>query len=182
MCGGILVKDFTSFAEHERRYFTGATMKPSGRVKGPASPNKPYFVPFQHCIIRVCNYAPDGGKAHFFFGLDRLFYGYASVLFEQMANSPRRGKDFEWKERLGDPSYPKARETPQLQAADLLANLNYHHMVDSGKLLGWLAPSELLSKCISNKIADEDFFFSTKSNLGKSLELTEQLAGTRPLC
>jgi hypothetical protein len=123
-------------------------------VEGSASPNKAYFLPFQNAIIRVCEYAPVGGKAHFFFGLDRLFYGYASVLFEQIASSPRRGEGYEWKERLGTLTYPKAKETPQVQIPDVLANLTYHHMLDAGKLLGTVAPSPLLAKWISNRKTD----------------------------
>jgi hypothetical protein len=178
---GIFVEGFESFSLDERKYFTGGTLKPNGQMQGSASPNKPYFVPFQHVITRICEYSPVGGKAHFFFGLDRLFYGYASVLFEQMANSPRRGKGFEWKDRLGNPTYPLAKETPQLQAADFLANLTYHHMIDAGKLLGVAAPSPLLAKCIANRRSNDDFFFHTRENLAKSLDLAEEVFGVRPL-
>jgi hypothetical protein len=128
----------------------------------------------------VCEYAPVGGKAHFFFGLDRLFYGYASVLFEQIASSPRRGEGYEWKERLGTLTYPKAKETPQVQIPDVLANLTYHHMLDAGKLFGTVAPSPLLAKCISNRRTEYDFIFYTKDNFATALDLAQELFGTRP--
>ncbi len=162
---GIVVNDFNQFPLDMRRYFTGATLRTGKRVIGTGCPNKPYFVPFQRLIINVCDYAPVGGKAHFFFGLDRPFYEYATVLFKQIADSPRRGPGFEWKDRLGEPSYPLAKETAQLQAADFLANLTYHHMLDAGDNIGTVPPSPLLAKCIANKRSDEDFFFENKRTL-----------------
>jgi hypothetical protein len=178
---GVIVNDFKYFSDSERRYFTGGTLRETGIVKGAASPNKPYFLPFQLCLIRVCEYAPVDSKAHFFFGIDRLFRGYASELFAQIANSPRRGEGYEWKDRLGMPGYPKAKETPQLQAADMLANLTYHHMLDAEKLLGILAPGLLLEKCISNRRSDYDFIFYKRSNLATALDLAEEMWGTRPI-
>jgi hypothetical protein len=168
---GILVNDFRGFPLEMRRYFTGATLRNGKKVIGTGCPNKPYFVPFQRLIINVCEYAPVGGRAHFFFGLDRPFYEYASVLFKQISDSPRRGPEFEWKDRLGDPSYPLAKETPQLQAADFLANLTYHHMLDVGDQIGIALPSPLLAKCIANKRSDEDFFFMNKRNLQVSWDM-----------
>jgi hypothetical protein len=164
---GIIVEDFNSFPIEARRYFTGATMR-DGEVIDDGCPSKWYFVPFQWCVVRVCEYAPVGGKAHFFFGIDRPFYGYASKLFEQMENGPRRGRVDKWKDRLGMPSAPKAKETPQLQAADFLANLTYHHMLDAGDKLGTIGPPPLLAKCIENRRSPQDFFFMTKANLQDS--------------
>jgi hypothetical protein len=164
---GILVNDFNSFPIEARRYFTGATMR-DGKVVDDGCPSKWYFVPFQWCVVHVCEYAPVGGRAHFFFGIDRPFYGYASKLFEQMANGPRRGKADEWKDRLGTPFAPKAKETPQLQAADFLATLTYNHMLDAGDQLGKIGPSLLLEKCIANRRSIGDFFFMTKDNLTAS--------------
>jgi hypothetical protein len=169
MSVGILVNDFNSFSIEARRYFTGATMR-NGEVIDDGCPSKWYFVPFQWCVVHICEYAPVGGRAHFFFGIDRTFYGYASKLFEQMLNGPRRGRVDEWKDRLGTMFAPKAKETPQLQAADFLANLTYHHMLDAGDKLGTVAPSPLLARCIQNKRTDHDFFFMTKANLRDSFD------------
>ena len=167
---GILVEDFNSFPIEARRYFTGAGMR-GGKVIDDGCPSKWYFVPFQRCVHTVCEYAPVGGRAHFFFGIDRPFYGYASKLFEQMANSPRRGKLDEWKDRIGNAFAPMAKETPHLQAADLLANLTYNHMLDAGENLGKVFPPPLLAKCIENRRSIDDFFFLTKSNLQSTYDM-----------
>jgi hypothetical protein len=167
MSVGIVVNDFNSFPIEARRYFTGATLR-NGKVIDDGCPSKWYFCPFQWCVVRICEYAPVGGKAHFFFGIDRPFYGYASKLFEQMENGPRRGKVDNWKDRLGTPFAPRAKETPQLQAADFLANLTYHHMLDAGDRLGTIEPPPLLAKCIENRRTIQDFFFMTKANLQDS--------------
>jgi hypothetical protein len=82
-------------------------------------PGKPYFVPFQRCLMRICDYTKDGTRVHFFFGLDRPFAGYAESLYKRIKLS----ESLSWKLQLGDPSFPLAKETPALQAADFLVNL-----------------------------------------------------------
>jgi hypothetical protein len=167
MSVGIVVADFNSCSLEARRYFTGATVR-QAKVVEDGCPSKWYFVPFQWCIVHTCEYAPVGGRAHFMFGVDRPFYGYATKLFEQMANGPRRGKVDEWKDRLGNAIAPLAKETPQLQAADFLANLTYNHMLSAGDQLGKIGPSPLLQRCIANMRSTQDFFFMTKENLSES--------------
>lgn len=160
-----------SFPLDERRYLTGATIK-RGKLIRSGCPNKPYFVPFQKVAIQICDYAPRGGKAHFFFGLDRKFAGYAADLFAQIKVSELQSEDlgaWGWKKRLGDPSFPLAKETPQLQIADFLANLTYNEMLVAGQNVGTIPPSQLLAKCIQNRRSDDDFFFVNKENLNASL-------------
>ena len=136
VAAGIIVPAFNSFSLDDRRFLTGATMTPKGIPVHPGSPDRPYFVPFQTVVRKICEYAPVGGKAHFFFGIDRSFYNYATVLFKQIMNdSFRIGGPLAWKDRLGTPSAPKAANTAELQAADFLANLTYHHMLDTGESL-----------------------------------------------
>lgn len=176
VAAGVVIDDFNSFSLDHRRYFTGGTMR-DGEIIASGCPSKPYFVLFQRCVIEICDYAPVGGRAHFFFGIDRTFHGYASKLFEEMANGPRRGRGYEWKERLGGMTSPFAKETPQLQAADFLAHLTYQHMLDAGNALGTVPASPLLAKCLSNKRRDEDLFFMTKENLQASLDMAARLFG-----
>jgi hypothetical protein len=64
---------------------------------------------------------------------------------------------------------PLAKETPQLQIANFLTNVTYHHFLDAGDQLGKLQPSPLLQRCIQNQRSHEDLFFSTKDNLHESL-------------
>src|SRR5262249_45694834 len=121
ICAAIVIDDFKSFPEKDRRYLTGANVNAYGKLTSSGSPNQCYFVPFQKCVVRCCEYATRGSKAHFFFGLDRSFYGYAAALFKQISDTeglrvPELGH--EWKDRLGQASFPLAKKTPQLQAAD----------------------------------------------------------------
>jgi hypothetical protein len=173
--GGIIVNDFNSFPLAERRYFTGAIIR-NGAFASSGCPSKPYFVPFVQILERVCEYANVGGKAHFFFGVDRPFYEYATTMFKQIGNDDLRDGPWAWKKKLGTLAAPKASETPQLQAADFLANLTYHHMLDARDQAGIVPPSPLLAKCISNMRSPGDFFFQTKQNLQASLVISAELS------
>ena len=153
---------------------TGATMR-GERLVTSGSPNKPYFVPFVQVLMQICNYAPVGGKAHFFFGLDRPFYEYATTMFKQIQNDDLQGGPWAWKQRLGTPASPLAAKTPQLQIADVLANLTYNHMLDAGDDAGRVPPSPLLAKCIGNMRSQQDFYFNTRQNLEDSLVIALEL-------
>jgi hypothetical protein len=171
---GIVVPAFNSFPLDDRRFMTGAKTNMKGELISPGSPDRPYFVPFTMVVRQICEYAPVGGRAHFAFGIDTSFYRYATVLFEQISNDQFRIGSLKWKDSLGTPTAPKAANTPQLQAADFLANLTYHHMLDTGDLLGTVPPSALLQKCIANRRRDQDFYFSTKANLEATLQQRDQ--------
>jgi hypothetical protein len=186
--GGIYVNDFKSFPITERRYFTGANVNSVGKLVSSGCPNKPYFVPFQKCVVRVCGYAPKGGKAHFFFGLDRPFAEYAAALFKQIeaTTAPQiddpRLESNALRERLGTPAFPKAKETPQLQIADFLVNLTYHHVIKAGSAIETAPPSPLLAKCIKNvKVGAEDFFFINRATLEGSLQVARELSAKSAL-
>lgn len=168
---GIVVNDFKGFSLDERRYLTGATRR-DGKLTSSGSPNKAYFVLFQNVVIQVCEYAPVGGKADFFFGLDRNFSGYAQEMFGQIKTSDLQSAQtglWGWKQRLGDPHFPLAKQTAQLQIADFLVNVTYHHMLNAGKNIGLVPPSKLLAICIQNRRGDEDFYFSNKEHLQAAL-------------
>jgi len=167
---GIVVPAFNSFSVDDRRFMTGAKSNLKGELISHGSPEKPYFVPFTMVVRQICEYAPVGGKAHFFFGIDRSFYRYATTLFEQITNDQFRIGSLAWKDRLGDSSAPRAANTAQLQVADFLAYLTYRHMLDAGDSLGTVSPTSLLQKCIENRRSDEDFYFSTKANLDSGLQ------------
>lgn len=175
---GVVVDDFKSFSLPQRKFLTGATLKRKKLVTT-GCPNKPYFVPFQLCIKRVTDYAPVGGKAHFFFGLDRPFAGYATSLFAQVKNNLVAGSDWKSKDRLGDPAFPLASETPQLQAADLLVHLTYQYLLDrlaaGGAVISHLSP--LFAECLRNKRAVDDHAFQDKRCMQQTLLLAKQKAG-----
>jgi hypothetical protein len=127
------VRDFYKFSVNERRFLTGAALTFEGRLQNSGSPNRPYFAPFQPVIRRVLGYAPPCGKANFFFGLGRPFAQYATGLYSNL----RDNQQYPYRERFGDISFPLAKETPELQAADLLAHMTYLHMLSCVKSKHW---------------------------------------------
>jgi hypothetical protein len=60
-------------------------------------------------------------KVHFFVGLDKNFYGYATDMYHRTFNDPR----VRLRELLGTIAAPLSKDTPELQAADLLAHCLY---------------------------------------------------------
>jgi hypothetical protein len=163
---GILVKDFYNFSLNERRFLTGATLLRDGRLKGTGNPSKPYFAPFQPLVKRVLEYAPATGRAHFYFGLDRPFSEFAGPLYKTLKSNP----DHPFRERFGDISFPMAKETPALQAADLLSYLTYSHMLERAKTKAWYAnPPEVVRILLSNLRAAGDLCYQDEQNIRDTL-------------
>jgi hypothetical protein len=135
---GVVVSDFYIFTEKERRFLTGMEITPDRKLTGTGNPNKPYFMPFLHVVRTVASYAPKGGLAHFFVGVERPFYGYAKDMFDVLKNGPNTGN---YRERLGNIDAPLAKETPQLQAADFFAYMTYDRARDCLASGNWFKPS-----------------------------------------
>lgn len=174
---GIVVEDFKSFSSLQRKFMTGAIVKGS-KLLSSGCPSKPYFVPFQNCMRAVTEYAPAGGKAHFFFGVDRPFAGYAAEMFRQTKEFPVPHSEWKTKDRLGDPSFPLASETPQLQAADLLVHVAYLHL---SKMLAagakTIQASPLFKECLRNARSVEDHGYQDRTRLIETLQRARTLAG-----
>jgi hypothetical protein len=176
---GIVVPDFNSLTLQERKFFTGATIR-NGKLIGTGSPTKPYFVPFQLCLMNITDYAKPGEKAHFFFGLDRPFAEYARAMFARIKTDGKHSKAWESKRRLGDPSFPMAKETPELQAADLLAHLTYQHMTERYAANNFMvAPKGLLAICLKNTRKKKNHNYQNLECLELTLEKTYQISGSK---
>ena len=182
---GLVVDDFNSFSRDERRFLTGATLgERSGKLLTSGCPGKPYFCPFQSVIKIVTGYAPVGGKAHFSFGLNTQFAGYALQLFKQMHTDPHVEKPYNtWKsrDRLGEPLFPLAQETAPLQAADLLVHLIYKHMlerVESGERGTFTKmPSDLAGFCIANvQDQSKELVYQDKECLRKMIDKAKSIS------
>lgn len=172
---GIVVEDFDALTVEQRKWMTGATLR-GGEVKTSGSPNKPYYVPFQLCLMRITTYAKIGGRVDFFFGLDRSFAGYARSLFAQIKTGERNPRS-EWRTKwaLGGIDFPMATETPELQAADLLTHLTYLHMVERHKEQNWIAapkPGGLLAVCLKNSRSKWDHTFQEKNCMTATMHKT----------
>jgi hypothetical protein len=175
---GIIVDDFFSFTEDQRKFFTGATIMPNWKIKKSGSPNKPYFVPFQRILENVTSYTPPGRTVNFSFGLDRPMERYAKLFFKQIKDSPWRGTGWETRDRLGEPFFPLAKQTPQLQAADLLSFLTYRHMQERLAANDWtIPPMGLLATCLSETQALSDHGYEAKDSLQITLEKSYAILG-----
>lgn len=164
------VDAFNSFPEINRRFFTGAELR-DGRLRSSGCPNRPYFVPFQKCVKRIASYAPIGGRAHFFCGLDSVFGKYATSLYRILRTA--KTLDSEFKDRLGDIAFPLAKETPQLQAADLLTYLTFQELEENINCVpqGWR--KELLAK---TRMAGDHSVWN-KAALTESIRQTHEAFG-----
>lgn len=167
----ITVDDFNAFTSQQRRWLTGAVAH-KGKLITTGCPTKPYFVPFQLCLLRVTKYIKPGSRAHFFFGLDRTFGDYAAALFRLVKAKNKDDSRLEWskKNRLGDISFPMASETPELQAADLLAYLTYLHFLERIKANKALKPTGLLALCLVNIRSQDDHGFQDRTCLAATLK------------
>jgi hypothetical protein len=156
----LILKDFNALSLGEKKFFTGARIDHDGKLLTSGCSGKPYFMPFQYCLRHVCSYAPVGGKAHFFFGLDRSFYEYATDLFKFL----KEHVDMPNKERLGDISAPMAKLTPQLQAADYHSYLTYLHGQERIQTGNWMSPPPMdpLNAIVQRvRHKDDCIFFDT---------------------
>jgi hypothetical protein len=177
----LVVDDFRLFSHERKRWLTGASFH-QGKLVTSGAPSKPYFVPFQLLVQRVTDYAKPGSKAHFFCGLDTQFSEYARALFAKIKTDPPRPHS-EWtsKSRVGDIAFPMASETPELQAADLLAHLTYLHMVERNKLKDWNSkPGGMLALCLKNTRSwTNDHAYQDQRALVATFEKARQLTEKR---
>jgi hypothetical protein len=147
----IVIEDFATYSEKQKRFLTGAVLD-KGELQTSGCPSKPYFVPFMHCVRRLAEYTSAGSKVDFFFGLGRTFAGHANVLLHDLRECTYL-RHSPWGERIGVASFPKAKDTPQLQAADFLAYYMYSDMVERRQKkipmgLGSPLPPPALAKCV----------------------------------
>jgi hypothetical protein len=180
----IVVADFNSFSLEQRKFLTGATLSPSGKLITSGCPNKPYFVPFQQIIRVVTDAASVGGKAHFSFGINIQFAEYAIALFKQIVDNPppKDSSISTWKsrDRLGTPLFPLAAETAPLQAADLLVHTTYR-MLDDWRSTGKTGQSpsyiyELLELSTANMRSPAEHVFQNKVLMRKMIDQAKSIA------
>jgi len=123
---GIVVKDFNDLPLERKQWLTGGKFRADKYISF-GCPNKPYYLPFQFCVLGASQIsgASARDKINFFAGLDRTFSGYATELHKSLLGDERIDQDL--RVRLGQISYPFAKDTPGIQAADLVANRMYQH-------------------------------------------------------
>jgi hypothetical protein len=167
---GIIVPEFFKLPLIERRFMTGATLTAAGKIKESGNPNRPYFAPFQPAIRTVLGYAPVGGKAHFFFGLDTKFGEYAADLYRKL----KENNIHQFQERFGTIAFPDAKDTPALQAADLMCHVVYQDMLkrlhDGTLHTLEKEPSDLVRLLLNNKRTNDDINFQDAHMLRETMK------------
>ncbi len=152
----VVVESFTKLTLNQRRFITGAHIV-DGKFRSTGCPTKPYFLPFQTVITDAASYAPVGGKAHFFFDLNKQFKGYALDLYALLKSQGTKVSD-----RLGDIDFPTGIEAVQLQAADLLCYQTYHYGLRQLR-----NPREktgpILNRLLANRLTDADSLFNAET-------------------
>lgn len=119
----IIVAEWKEFSLEQRRFLTGAEMRENGKLRGSGSPNKPYYVPFLFCVYNSVRHSGVNEKVHFFAGLDKTFSRHAVALYQGILKDKR----IPVRDLLGNIDFPLSKETPPLQAADMLAYELYRH-------------------------------------------------------
>jgi hypothetical protein len=147
---GVVVEDFLALPLVSRQWLTGAKFRKSdGKVVTSGCPSKSYYLPFNFCMLKSAKLsnANSVDKIHFFVGLDRSFHEYASDLYKHTLVDDRLEESH--RDLLGTIAYPLSKDTPGIQAADLLAYRLYRGAKDALSNPNY-APSPLMLKLLKN--------------------------------
>jgi Protein of unknown function (DUF3800) len=166
VCWAVFRNDFFSLTLAERKFLTGATWHAEKRkFISNGSPNKPYFTCFAECVKIVASYVPAADKVHFFFGCDRPTGEYAKTLFRYWRWRSRASKllgasrppAIPSPDKFGSILFPFAKDTPELQVADLFAYLTYSFMLEhQGMDLEQVILTEPVFSLVRNRKSDSD--------------------------
>jgi hypothetical protein len=167
----LIVPDFLTLTDPQKRFFTGATIddraKP-GRLSTNGCPTTPYFMPFLHCVRKVFDNVPNR-EVDFHFGFARPFHGYATEMFQMIRSRNPAARA---------PVQSEAKDTPQMQVADLLCYTTYKHMLERHAAHDWnVPPSEPLRTLLANLQHPDDCQFFNKNVIADSLRMTYEHAG-----
>ena len=107
---------FFSFTEDERRYLTGG-MHNGMKWKKHGAPTKPYFLPFQFCMIQGANFVRDGDKLFPIMSWQEQYKMKAVEVYKIMLNSD---PPLKCRAKLADDVvFSNPKKVSALQAADL---------------------------------------------------------------
>jgi len=136
----IPTSDFFAMTIDQRRWFTGGTVRANGKWRESGSPKKPYFLPFQQCVMDAF-LAADGKHIHFIFDQQKDFESTAKKLFGVIKSQhPDLGG------RFGDIVYSSKLRAVPLQIADFIAYESYQFLV--GRRPGMLARDRTMTSVL----------------------------------
>ena len=106
----------------ERIFLTGG-VKSQKRWVTSGSPDRPYYLGFQHCVTDAIGYAEGGHiKVNFFCDTQKQLASYAHALYEQY-----KKRHLELAAHCGVLSYVDRLQIRVVQASDLLSYVTYRH-------------------------------------------------------
>jgi hypothetical protein len=107
---------FFLLTEDERRWLTGGQHN-GVKWKTQGAPSKPYFLPFQFCMIQSANFVRDGDKVSPIMSRQDQYKMKALELYKLMLNT---NPAMQCRNKLADVmEFSDPKKTPALQAADL---------------------------------------------------------------
>jgi hypothetical protein len=116
------VESFLTLSEDQRNWLTGGCRKTNGKWQNGA-PKKPYFLPFQQCVVDSAISIPKGELIHFVFDQQSNFEPSGKRIFALLSNQHDAIS-----ERLGDIVYTSKKRANLLQVADFLAYESWQYL------------------------------------------------------
>jgi len=149
---------------NEREYLTGGVSW-SGKFRPRGAPNKPYYLPFQSCILNAARYVPNGKKMKFRFDWNKQLKGHARQVFKFLKTI----NNLSIHDKLGKISFPMGEEAVGLQAADLLSYQLYKfaplRVADEHAV-----PNSIFKKTITGMHSSHDLPFFNRRGVELALE------------
>jgi len=149
---GVVVAEWNNLPYDMRKFLSGAHRR-KGKFLSSGAPAKSYYLPFQLCVSEAVCSSGAQDKVHLFAGLDRTFSDYAGILYRQLFNDPRLSQTT--KDKMGTLAFPLAKDTPPLQAADLLVYQLYQFGL--ARFRGGARMRPILKSLLKNQRANQRF-------------------------
>jgi hypothetical protein len=165
---GSAVAEWDALPYGMRKFLSGAHRR-NGKFLSTGSPDKSYYLPFQFCVSdAVCN-SGARDKVHMFAGIDRTFSKYAEILYSQLRDDPRLSDEI--RDHMGTLAFPLAKETPALQACDLLVYQLYRFQL--ARLKGPARKRPILTSLLKNRRPAQRFNLFKTSDFYGLVKLAE---------
>lgn len=114
--------DFYALSTDERRWLTGGALRINGKWIDSGSPRKPYFLPFQQCVVDSVETIKN--PIHFVFDQQTDYEIHANKLFRIL-----REQRSDLVDAFGDIVYTSKHRALPLQIADFIAYESYQFLI-----------------------------------------------------
>ncbi|MDA2926549.1 DUF3800 domain-containing protein [Acidobacteria bacterium AH-259-G07] len=121
--GAVNIEDFNSLTEKERKFITGGLTGDGNKWVSSGAPSKPYFLPFQSCLVESINWTPSGQKVGIAFDQQKQYMKRAIETYRESYLV----LDDEMSKKMDLIVFAERHEAAGLQLADLSAYLWYRY-------------------------------------------------------